>query len=218
VKINARENAAPIALAMLGGDCPGDPDTLVEHIAARLAVAAPVALERAASLYAWKRIWQSRNGADRGGDRKSTNFRARNQNEKISFCSAAATRLGLTERAIQLDVQLAEDLGIADIRRLWDAPIADNAAALRILAALAPDRRAVIYKIWDRDPHLSFNAALVAARLKAERDSEEDAFNRLHDAWSSANARVRRRFLAQIGADKRLIDSVIRPDKARVRA
>lgn len=204
---------ADAVLDLLDGAVKGDAESLIETIATRLAIVAPIALERAASLYSWRRIWQAVHGADRGGDRKSAAFRSKNQNEKISFCSEAAKRLGLTERAIQLDLQLADDLGPADIRRLWSSKIADNAASLRVIAALPAERRSSLYVIWTREPGLSFGDLLIKARLKAERDSEEEELRRLADAWSSASVRVRRKFLGQLGVHKKLIDAVLQPGK-----
>ncbi|MEX2126930.1 MAG: hypothetical protein WD871_01630 [Xanthobacteraceae bacterium] len=196
----------------------GNAEALVDQIAVRLAVTAPVAVERAASLWAWKRVYESKHGKDRGGDRKSAEFKAKDQNEKFSFCSVAAQRLGLTERAIQLDVQLAEDLGPADMRRLWDTCIADNGAALRTFAALASDVRAKVVARFKRQPHASWNDHLLYLDLKAERDSEEAAYRRLADLWASSSARVRRRFLLGIGVPDKSIAGVMQRLKSRAAA
>jgi len=173
-------------------------DSLVRSIEAMLRIEQPTALARATGLMLWKRAWEAVHGKQRGGDRKSPAY-----TDKIkpkSFRFDAAERLGLSERAIELDVALAESLGAGDIRRLWNTKIADNAAALRTVATLPRDGRDALFKAMRANPDASWATYLEDAGLKAQRDSADDLFNRLYDLWSEANASVRRRFLKQIGA------------------
>lgn len=172
---------------------------LVRDIEAMLKIESPTALKRATGLYVWKRAFEAEHGTGRGGDRRSEAARKRNQTANISFCSAAAERLGLSERAIYLDVALAEALGAADIRRLWSSKIVDNAAALRTVAGLKHEHRATLFKAMAAEPDASFATHLVCAGLKAERDSDDWLFSRLFDLWEDASVKVRRRFLQQIG-------------------
>lgn len=179
----------------------GDASALVEDIAAALSATAPKALERSAALLVWKGQWESDAAASRhGGDRRSATFRtSRDQGAKFSFCSMAAQAIGMSERAVQLDVALAEQLGPADIRRLWQSPIHDNAAALRTVAALGAEARASLFGVWTTRPGLAFGPAMRAARLRQEQDSDEASFARMIDAWTRAGSKARRRFLDEIG-------------------
>jgi len=175
-----------------------------------LAVVPPKALERATALYVWKRAWESGATASRhGGDRRSARYRAEDQAEKISFCSIAAEATGLGERSIQLDVALAEGLGVDAIRTLWGGAIHDNAAALKAVAALDSDGRQALFGVWRDKPELSFKAAMASARLRAEQDAEEAAFARLFDGWTRAGSKARRRFLDEIGCDRDAADQLI---------
>ena len=181
----------------------GDASTLISDITAALGTAAPVALERATALYVWKGAWESALPASRhGGDRKSAAFREMDQSEKISFCSIASKATGLGERSIQLDIALAEDLGPASIKRLWDSPIKDNGAALKAVAKLDEVSRACLYTVWVDNPKLGFGAAMQAARLRAAEDTDEASFRALVAGWTRAGSKARRRFLDEIGVDK----------------
>lgn len=188
--------------ALLGrlDDIGDDATALVADIKAALQVEPPKALERAAALYVWKKAWERALPASRhGGDRRSAAYRGTDQNEKISFSSVAASVIGVSERAVQLDVQLAEQLGPQDIRALWQSPIADNAAALRTVAALDRSGRDVLFLTWRDNPRLGFAAAMVSARLRASEDSDQAKYLQLLATWDRASSRARRRFMAEIG-------------------
>lgn len=202
----------PLGEALLGAlDGDGDGTPLLEQITAALSVSSSSALVRAAALYVWKRTWERALPASRhGGDRKSAGYRERDQAEKISFCSVAAGTLGIGERAIQLDVQLAERLGAAGIKTLWHSPIADNAAALKTVAAMDEVNRALLYQTWAAAPELSFRAVLVKAQLRAEDDADEALFLRIVEGFTRANSKVRRRFLAEIGLGEADTDRLLR--------
>lgn len=181
-------------LRALDGDANGDD---LASVVALLRIAAPIALERLAALAVWKRVYEAERPASRnGGDRKSAAYRKKNQNEKFSFCSVAAQQLGLTERSIQLDVQTAAKLGVRDIKRLWDGPIADNQAALRTVSELDEVHRDALFGVWTDNPKLSFDAALIAARIRAEKDSAESKFRKLLDAFTRCGRKERRRLVA----------------------
>lgn len=187
-------------LAVLDG---GDAGALIDEIEAALGTAPPKALERATALFVWKRAWEDGLLASRhGGDRKSAEWRQRDQSEKISFCSVAAASTGVGERSIQLDIALCEQLGSADIRRLWFSPIADNGAALKVVAALDRGGRDALFSIWTDNPTLGFGAAMTAARLRAAEDTEEAQFRALLGGWTRAGSKARRRFLDEIGLGK----------------
>lgn len=190
---------------------PPDANGLAKTIELRLGEA-PTALERAAALAAWKKLWELRHPNRRnGGDRRSEGFRRQKPDSK-NWNLIAADRLKLAPSTVFADVQLASKLGLSDIARLWDSPICNDGSALRTFAALPPPQRDKVFRLLR--PGRSWEDVLRDARLKAERESEDASFDRLYSAWSNAPARVRRRFLAQIGVEKRLIDAVMQPRKA----
>ena len=200
---------------LVGG---GDASQWLGDIEAALSTVPPKALQRATALYVWKRQWESALPASRhGGDRKSAAWRDRDQNEKISFSSIAAAATGLGERAIQLDIALVEDLGAEDVRRLWSSPIADNAAALKTIAALEAPLRATLFDVWTATPALGFSQAMLQAKLRAPADSDETAFQKLLDAWARANSKGRRRFLTEIGLAPAAIDEALKHAQKRDR-
>jgi hypothetical protein len=186
-------------LRVIGGALPVEGDAFVRAIESSLVIEPPTALARATSLWAWKLLWEATHGKGRGGDRKSRSFRTQNQNEKISFCSAAAEKLSATERTIQLDVKLAEDLGPQDIKSLWPTRHADNAAALRTVAKLEPALRSRLIAVIKDKPDLPFARALVDARLRVAVDSEEQAFQQFAGMWAPASSKLKRRILDHIG-------------------
>ncbi len=186
------------------------PADVLAQIQSALTLSPPRALERAAALYVWKRVWEGALPASRhGGDRKSARYREQDQNEKISFSSVAAKAIGVTERAIQLDIALADKLGTADIRRLWLSPIADNAAALKAVAELAAPQRETLFSIWSDNPSLGFAKAMEAAKLWARGDSDEAGFLAMVDGWQRAGSKVRRRFLTHLGLDETAAEAII---------
>jgi hypothetical protein len=185
-------------------------DDLLDAIRTALSQVPPLAIERAAALYVWKRTWESLLPASRhGGDRRSARYTGQDQSEKIAFCSVAATAVGLSERAIQLDIALAEKLGAAAIRRLWTSPIADNGVALRAVSELAPLQRESLFSIWVDNPALGFAAAMQAAKLRARADADEGQFLSLVTGWQRAGSKARRRFLVHLGADEAAVESLI---------
>ena len=180
----------------------------IEEIDAALLTRAPLALDAALLLVerksAYERLYPE---AAHGGDRKSERFREI-KTTSLSFCSDAAARLGLSERSIQRAVAMGEALA-SHAEALRTTPIVDNDAALRAFAALEAHGRAAVLGMWSDNPKLSFNAALTAARLRAEKDSEEAAFRALFSLWSRAGSKARRRFLKEIGVDREAAEAVI---------
>lgn len=186
-------------------------DKAVEIIEVRL-LAAPAAIERAAALAAWKKLWEALHPNRRhGGDRRSAKFQASDQVPKTgTWSGAAAERLKLSPAAVYADVQVAERLGRADIERLWDSPIRNDGHALRQFAALEARQRDAVYRRMCADPGKAWEDWLRAERIKAEARTDDAAFNRISDAWDAANAKVRRRFLARLGLNSAQADELLR--------
>ena len=152
--------------------------------------------------------------AGHGGDRKSKDFRDGIKPQAISFCSATAEKLGLSERSIQLMVQMGEAVTpFATFLRA--TPIVDNSAALRSFVALDEAARSSVVGIWTGNPKLSFKNVLVAARLQAERDADEALFRSLVANWARAGSRARRRFLEEIGLEAKAADALVRKAQKR---
>jgi hypothetical protein len=176
-------------------------------------LAAPLALERATALAAWKKIWETVNpNRRRGGDRRSTSFRT-DVSKSNNWTLIAAERLRLGRSTILADVALCEQLGLPDVERLWDSPINNDGHALRQFAGLQPRQRDAVYRRMCAHPTQAWEDWLRAERLKPELASEDAQVNLLYDAWKAAGAKARRRFLAQIGFDSADADKVVRPLK-----
>jgi ParB family transcriptional regulator, chromosome partitioning protein len=173
------------------------PQARLEEIFAALKVRTPTAIVQAEKLYNAKRIWEEAHPASKqGGDRKSKKYRDKNQNENFSFCSVAAKEIDCTERNVQLAVRLAEDLGEALIDELRDSGIADNAAALRLLAELEErDRKKLVAALRKS----SFREALIATGIRRDLDIQEALFQRFIMIWKSASPRTKRRITDHIG-------------------
>lgn len=192
----------------VSGDQPAALAKRIREIDDQLLTRAPTALDGALLLVERKSAYEALNpDAQHGGDRKSSRYREI-KTKSISFCSDAAERLGLSERAIQLAVSMGEAIApYSD--QLRQTPIVDNAKALRDFAGLEARARDSVLRLWTENPKLSFSGALVAARLRSTPDSDETAFQTLVSAWSRAPSKARRRFLAHIDCDATEIEAII---------
>ncbi len=170
------------------------------EIDAKLLTHGPVALDFAVLLAERKRIYESLHPETRhGGDRKSASRRAKIKTQTISFCSDAAHALNLSERAVQLAVALGEAFEPAEVEALRGSLIADNAAALRTVAALTGnDRAAVIRELQAR---ARFNETMVGLGLLLVGDPQERLFQSFVATWAAAAPRTRRRMLDHAGVD-----------------
>jgi hypothetical protein len=78
--------------------------------------------------------------ARNGGDRKSDDFRNReNQNDTVSFCSDTAEKTGLTERAIQRDIMIAENITEEAKHLIRGSALEDSTRALQEIARIDPE-------------------------------------------------------------------------------
>lgn len=193
----------------------GQAEDQTDQLAARIAeidnallTRAPTALDGALLLVERKSAYEALHpDSTHGGDRKSPRFQEI-KTKTFSFCSDAAQRLGLSERAIQLKVNLGE--AVVDYAgELRNTPIVDNENALRQFVALDVPHRKTVLGLWRDNAKLSFGAALIAARLRAEADSDETSFQRLLDGWTRASSKARRRFLTEIGIDAKAAEAAV---------
>lgn len=170
------------------------------EIETTLMTRAPVALDFAVLLAEGKPLYEALHPeTKRGGDRKSRSYRGKIKRKEISFCSVWAEKLGLTERAVRLTVALGEAFDVGEVEALRGSLIADNAAALRTVAALTGnDRAAVIRELQAR---ARFNEAMVRLGLVFAVDPQERLFQSFVATWAAAAPRTRRRMLDHAGVD-----------------
>lgn len=183
-----------------GGQGGGDPTDRLAEIETALLTRAPIALDFALMLAEAKPIYEALHPETRrGGDRKSREYREKIKAKNNSFCSVWAARLDLTARAVELTVALGEAFGPAEVSQLRASHIADNAAALRAVAALAGDDRAAVIAALAAQTRL--RAALIQFGLLLEVDPQEQLFRRFVALWEAASPQTRRRLLAHAGVD-----------------
>lgn len=127
------------------------------------------ALDRAVAIAAWKEIHEGLYEAPKRG-RKSTRIDPEKLAQdsasfSMSFSKAAATALRLSERSIQLSVQIAAGLGLEIRERISAAPVADVASELLQLAHQDPDRQSAIVDLLLSDPPRAASVAEAIAVL-----------------------------------------------------
>ena len=151
-------------------------------------------LDRAAFLAARKEAYEVlHKGARRSGDRIRVLPQA-----APSFSAAAVADTGLARRTVQRAVQIHHGLTPEVRRRLAGTPLADNEGALYKLSRLPGDQQSAV-----ADRHLMPESE---AGRKRKR---KDGFERLSAAWKGATRTERRRFLAVLGAEPRVIDRLM---------
>jgi hypothetical protein len=137
-----------------------------------------------------------------------------------AFDKEAASRTGLSERAIRRDRELISGLSPAIIAHLRASPFADNQAQIMALTKQLPDHRLPIAEALATGKHKSVQAAKLALRLatRVETDPQTEIFRKLLDVWSRANAKTRRMFCehAQLAeAPKPALATSPRPKRAK---
>jgi ParB family chromosome partitioning protein len=162
------------------------------------------ALDRAIFLAERKFIYEKMHPeAAHGGDRRSRKApvgQVANLATWSRFSKDAAAKVGLSERSIQRAVELAAALDPAAIALLRGSKLTDNAAQLKALAGLSPERqRAVAQAI------AGGAASVKAARLtlgEAQPEappSGDDLFGRFLTAWAGYPREVRLRIAEHAG-------------------
>jgi ParB family chromosome partitioning protein len=146
----------------------------------------------------------------RGGDRKSRKFNELTNSKTLGFeisdrfTKDAADRVGLSEEAVRLALQIADGLTPEIIEALKDTRVAGNQSELlSLVAEKSPPRRLDIAKaIADGRAH---NVATARVVLRFEEPAVGDPQGRvgeaLRAAWKKADARTRRAFLKDINAE-----------------
>lgn len=160
-------------------------------------------LERAIFLAERKRVYLEMHPQAAGGKAGANKrFHAK---EIISFASSVAKKIGLTERAINFDIAIAEALA-ADVRHaLQEERLGLKQKELLRLAALPHARQREVVEAVAALGGRGFASAVSSvegAKLPVVA-SEEKQFRALLAAWEkNTNPRARSRFLAQIAPRK----------------
>lgn len=121
-------------------------------------------------------------------------------NDKLSFASDVAEKLGVSERDVQRSIarytRIAPDVR-AQIALTW---IADKGVELDALAKLEPAlQRQVVMALLNGDAKSVKAAAAALTGARPPLLSPEDVeFDRLQSAWRRAGARARARFLDEL--------------------
>lgn len=143
-------------------------------------------LERSEHLAERKRLYLLKHPeTKRGGDRGNQHTGGKRQTETISFSQDAAEKIGVTDRSIRQDVQIAESIP-ADVRdALRDSPVADSKTDLLEMARLPEDAQREIVQTTDLTSKPAVRAAIAEHKPPTRRtpdpefnqDPGDEAFN-----------------------------------------
>lgn len=149
----------------------------------------------------WLRMYPETAGqvaAGKGRQRSATDKMSAAEIGMPSFADATAARINLTPRTIRRDVALVRALDAQARATLAGSDLADNASALRRIAALsAPHQRIVASHVAGGR---SLADALARVVPQPPRDAVADQTAALLAAWGRAGSAARARFLTSIGA------------------
>lgn len=180
------------------------------------------ALDQAMFLAERKRTWDAIYPELRGGDRRSKAARSKLTTCQFwsgSFSKDAAQKTNLNERSVFRALALADGLDPEAVRLLRHTRLAENRAALRQLALLVSFEQVLVAREIALGHARTLDMALVAAGLKpapAERDREEELFNRLVTLVGRSRARTKRRLLDHLAIALEV--DLVERDTARDRA
>ena len=203
----------------------GTPDeTRLIEIDENLARAELTALERARFLTARKEIYERAHPeASRGGDRKSIQFKGKNQTANLAVWSEAAgtdqtrqaaapsyaedtrARTGISVRTIRRAVYIGDSLSEEMAAALSGTPLADRQTDLeQIIAMPELKRRKVIeYCRTSKPPPKTLSEVLRAIGKTASTSETAPELNALKRAWMKATPRTRKRFVQWLRAQDR---------------
>ncbi len=142
--------------------------------------------------------------AKNGGDRKSDDYR-KNQSEILSFRSESAAKVGLSERSIELAVQVARAIDPAQANKLRSAGLADSQKDLLTLAKMGPeDRKKAVALIESGKAENAATASAIIKGKPAKPQVSDDELKllKLQDAWNRASVKTRERFLEWVEEQK----------------
>ena len=157
-------------------------------------------LERAQFLFELKSIHRDMTGANHGGDRKSIEFKDKNQESKLdSWYREVAVRSNHGAGTIKRATEIGEKLSRTAADRLRGTAFEDNQKELEALSRRPREEQPRIAEILtrDKDPAASVRAAvrLLDGHVEPDLSPEEKALEKLKDAWNRAPDKARRRFI-----------------------
>lgn len=161
----------------------------LHEIKANMLQSGVTALERAVYLAAWKNLHEAVNGPARRG-RKSAAELAQNSAAIQSgefvgaFSPLAAATLGISERSVQVAVQVARGISATVQARIAPTPLADTMSELLLLSGETAERQERIVGLLLADPPSALHVAEAIAiidRVPAPRQLEmwETVYGRL---------------------------------------
>ncbi|MCX5512243.1 chromosome partitioning protein ParB [Kaistia algarum] len=175
-------------------------------------------LDRALFLAERKRVWERLHPQTRdGGDRKSSEFKAKNQIAKLAmrFSEEVAEKVGLSERSVQRACDIASGLrpdAVTDIRRTY---LANHQRDLEAFSKLSPDSQRIALEKLTSGEAETIKAAFAepGERIGPPPVTSE----KMLGLWSRMAAKEKRRFLETIGVDADAHDRIVNPRRREVR-
>lgn len=154
------------------------------------------ALDRARFLLEKKRIYEALNPAAKHGANQHTRGVANLATP--SFGEDVAEKTGFSYRTIARAVALAQCLSPDAVARVRDTPLADNQAALEVLAKQPAARQVAALDLMFAEENPAKSVADAFARLdgKVIKPAEEKHLGKAIDLWGRMGAKDRRAFLA----------------------
>lgn len=162
------------------------------------------ALDQAFFLFERKAVYERLNPETKqGGDRKSIKRQSLPFDLALNpqrFTKDAAERVGLSERAVRLALQIASSLDPEAVSYLRGTSFADNQNALLKLSTETPARQRTLARQVRDGKAKTLDAARVAAGFQEPSTDDPQArhYAALLDAWSKADAETRARFVKDI--------------------
>ncbi|MCW1842265.1 ParB N-terminal domain-containing protein [Prosthecomicrobium hirschii] len=157
----------------------------------------PTELDRAVAILHWKRIFEETRPQPKRG-RPSKEMLA--DSARIfaeRFSTAAAKAMGISERSVQVSVQIATGLSDETRLRIAIAPIADIQSELLQLAAQHPDRQAKILDLLFTDPPAAGSVADAIAIIdRVPAPAAMAPWEKISDRFARLSEREQQRFFA----------------------
>lgn len=161
-------------------------------------------LDTAVFLARRKRLYEQEFPATKkGGDRKSADFKEKNQSDIVSFCSATAEKFGLSKRHVERLVAVGEKLDDDALILLRTAQRPVRLADLQAIAKVpnAQTRRAAVERFAGGEAGSISDALKQLRPMAPDRSDSDRALDALITAWSKAPMRAKRGFVETVAKD-----------------
>jgi ParB family chromosome partitioning protein len=170
----------------------------LREIRANMATIELTVLDRAVHLAAWKELYETVNTTERrGGKRRGIEVEINSQDFAKRFSLAAAEALGISERSIQIAVQIASGIVPMVRARIALASIAKTASELLQLSHQDGTRQAAIVDLLLSDPPQAGSVAEAIAVLdRIPAPTKFAGWERVSDRFSRLSPADQGRFFA----------------------